>query len=989
MPNKKKQFLLYLLLATVGILLAQQIPYINYTTHNGLPQIQVQELYQDSRGYIWVGTKGGLAKFNGERFQHFLHNKYIYGIKETLGGEVYFITADSVYKQVRGNLKSIDCLPSGGRFRLVTGKERFWIFNLDEIRAYRQDTVYAVFKSNVDFSGSCIGLVYDKERDRGIFSTDAKKIYALKDKRIAKFFQSETALNVWCSDNGKVGYYIRNVKKDDTTIPGKGAHKVISIEKKETYFSYRIGEDYQIQDIYINQLPTKHVVLHNFTGKEIYVLDSVTHSANKIEMPFSEEMYRFIIDKDNNYWVGTDNGLYQLSNKVFRAFPRSYMNNCWTLIKGKDGYFYGGFFKRGLFRFNFEKGSKEEIRVKGIHTPAEIDFYYGASMDTQENLYFPTHNGLVKYDYHKPKVFDTGISLISKYDPYSKRVVFGQAYGIGFIAANEQIEIYTDSTKKLVFSHPAALEIGKDGIIWVGGKKGLVVFDQKEKKFKTLSNRYDVYPKDYVVSLTTDSKNNLWIGCMNGLWLYQTDKDAFVQVGKNIFNKQILSVFSPDSALLLVGTSHEVLAMRLEQFYRTGKIEYKMFNYRNGFFSQEVSQNSFCLYQDKVYIPSSTTTNVMNYKEISFQSEFFNVLVTSINRRNLSFSEQQQKSPFYVEKGVGRLNVEFETVGFGLPTYNRFKYKLEGVDDEWSEWTNQRNVYYSGLGSGKYVFRIMAKNGNYIEPYSMQEADVNIVIRLPFYKEPNFYRYAFYSFILLTFIVGLLIWKNYKDRIAVQNKEKKIKLLEVAALQAQISPHFIFNFLSSMQSLISRNMPEKTNEYLVKFSRLIRSYMESSIKSTKLLSGSTMENENTIKEEVDLLKTYVELESLKYPPGKINFEITIVNHDLVNKTIPPMMLQPFVENAIKHGILPKEGPGLVTIAFCEEGETLVCRITDDGIGRKQSAQNRKNSIPPNKSRGMQLIMNRVKMLNELDYNIQIELIDPPEGGTIVKITMQN
>jgi len=225
--------------------------------------------------------------------------------------------------------------------------------------------------------------------------------------------------------------------------------------------------------------------------------------------------------------------------------------------------------------------------------------------------------------------------------------------------------------------------------------------------------------------------------------------------------------------------------------------------------------------------------------------------------------------------------------------------------------------------------------------------------------------------------------------MAVQARERDIKLLEVGTLQTQLSPHFIFNFLSSIQNLIGQNKPEKANDYLVKFSRLIRAYMESSIKSSKILGRSFTENENSIKEEIDLLRTYVDLKKMKYPDGKITFEVELESDSLLDRSIPPMLLQPFVENAIKHGILPKEGTGKVIVRFEQDDDTLVCKIIDDGIGRKQSALNKEKEILAHKSRGLQLIMQRVKLLNELGYYIKIDFEDPKSGGTIVIITIQN
>ena len=165
--------------------------------------------------------------------------------------------------------------------------------------------------------------------------------------------------------------------------------------------------------------------------------------------------------------------------------------------------------------------------------------------------------------------------------------------------------------------------------------------------------------------------------------------------------------------------------------------------------------------------------------------------------------------------------------------------------------------------------------------------------------------------------------------------------------------------------------------------------MESSIKSSRVLSQSISDNENSIREEIEMLTGYVKLEKIKYPDWKISFEVELESDLLLDYSIPPMLLQPFVENAIKHGILPKEGPGKITVRFEQDGTALICKITDDGVGRKNSAQKKTESVKAHKSRGLQMIMQRVKLLNELNYNIKIEFEDPESGGTIVIITIEN
>ncbi len=957
---------------------AQHLPYINYNTHNGLPQIQVQWLYQDGKGYIWIGTKGGLAKFNGSTFQQFLHNEYIYGMGETLNGDLYFVTLYNIYKHERGTMKSVASL-NGEGMNLLAGKERYWLYSVKEVREYRSDTLYLTIQSNIDFGGSFTSRAYDRKNDRLVFSTSTNKIYGLKEKEIIELAEFESPVKVSSFSNGLIYYRLLTSSTENICIDS---------ESREILLRYK--DDKHIHDVEIHKLPVRQHLLFNFNTRQYLLLDSTTHSVQPIELPFEEEVYPFLIDKDYNCWLGTDNGLYQLNNKSFRTYPRTFMNNFWTMIRGNDGNYYGAQYRVGLFKLDLSKQEKKEILVEGAVDVYDKAFYYGSSMDKQGNLYFPTHKGLVKYDYKKARIFETGISMISKYDPHEDKIVFGHDYGIGFIDSNEKIEAFMDNSGEILTFHPSALEVKSDGNIWIGNRSGLVLFDKADKQLKHVSKlHYEDYPREQVVSMAKDHKGNVWIGGKSELWLYNGREESFTHVGKDYFNTKILSLLSPDSTLLLIGTSREIFAMRLDKYYEDGTVEFKMFNHRNGFFSEEVAQNGFLLDGDRVFIPSSTTTSELYYKKISFTPDYFNLFVTSINETGLSEEEQSCRQPFYVEKGNNRLTIHYETVGFGLPTYPVFKYKLEGKENDWSEWTQAGSAYYSGLSSGKYIFRVVAKNGDKLAPYEEKESSVEIIIDMPFFREPDFFKYAFFVFALLTIVVAFLIWRTYKDRMAVQARERDIKLLEVGTLQTQLSPHFIFNFLSSIQNLIGQNKPEKANDYLVKFSRLIRAYMESSIKSSKLLGRSFTENENSIKEEIDLLRTYVDLEKMKYPDGKITFEVELESDSLLDRSIPPMLLQPFVENAIKHGILPKEGMGKVIVRFEQDDNALVCKIIDDGIGRKQSALNKEKEILAHKSRGLQLIMQRVKLLNELGYYIKIDFEDPKSGGTIVIITIQN
>ncbi|MEO1413020.1 MAG: histidine kinase, partial [Bacteroidota bacterium] len=190
------------------------------------------------------------------------------------------------------------------------------------------------------------------------------------------------------------------------------------------------------------------------------------------------------------------------------------------------------------------------------------------------------------------------------------------------------------------------------------------------------------------------------------------------------------------------------------------------------------------------------------------------------------------------------------------------------------------------------------------------------------------------------------------QRISLQRSalNQKFAELELRALQAQMNPHFIFNALHAIQDFIFRKNERVANRYLVKFSRLMRLFLESS-----------KEKYIRLAEEVKLLQLYVELEKLRFE-DKFDFQINI-SQSLATSMIeiPSMLLQPFVENAINHGLVHRESNGLLRVDFALEERTLHCTIEDNGIGRQRAMEIKSQSIKSYKSRGMQLVEERQRV----------------------------
>ncbi len=230
----------------------------------------------------------------------------------------------------------------------------------------------------------------------------------------------------------------------------------------------------------------------------------------------------------------------------------------------------------------------------------------------------------------------------------------------------------------------------------------------------------------------------------------------------------------------------------------------------------------------------------------------------------------------------------------------------------------------------------------------------------------------FIAGIILMLVVIGAVFRNMKLRSARELSENKLN-----AFQARMNPHFIFNSLNSIQSLVLNNETINSIKYLSEFSKLMRQILDSSAKSKVLL-----------KTEIQMLRSYIELEQLRFE--RFTYEITIAdNITSEGIEIPAMIIQPFVENAIIHGILPKRDAGLLSVAFRKEDARIICTIDDNGIGREKSAGLNSGRSKEHQSHGISIAVNRLALLGKArkgEAN-KVVYIDKKESGIATGTTV--
>ncbi|MEP7232534.1 MAG: histidine kinase [Ginsengibacter sp.] len=326
------------------------------------------------------------------------------------------------------------------------------------------------------------------------------------------------------------------------------------------------------------------------------------------------------------------------------------------------------------------------------------------------------------------------------------------------------------------------------------------------------------------------------------------------------------------------------------------------------------------------------------------------------------------------------LSLTFSSTEFEQPEKLEYRYMLDGVDKNWVYVSAlNRTISYNDLRPGNYVFHASIKNDN----GDWGDDSINFSITII----PAWWQTILFKILLtLAAAMGILLFIMWRARAIRKQEQLKSKYakglfeLEAKALRAQMNPHFIFNCMNSIKSLVQQNEKQKAVIYLTTFSKLIRTVFQNSDK-----------REISLFDELETCHLYTQLESMRFG-DKFNYMFNIdTTLDLKSVKVPALIIQPFIENAIWHGIMPKENGGTVTVSVDSSNNRFHCIIDDDGIGREMSKQNKfKEASSVHESKGVHLTQARLDLNNILNQgNITLEIIDKtgaqgkPSGTTVI------
>ena len=917
----KIRTLIFILAWFTFFIVQGQIPGLTqFTTNNNLPSNTIYDIVQDEDGFMWFATDYGVSKFDGLTFKNFTVND---GLP---GNEVLLFSKDS--------------------------QHRIWMSFFNGEIGFLKNGQFFSKKNHTSLQklnfNRFVSTIFEDSNGAIWFFQDIENIIVLDSNFILKEYSLKNNNNLEISNS-----FFENKSKEVNLI-GKEKNdykklKIINLTKfdfqknwndfnldsfsKEAIESLNINIALLIRK---NEPPIKKIndylknldnrFLLKFYGIDdqywftnlnqgLHIFDKSDNYNSPKTILKNIQTTRAYIDLENNIWVGSN------SNGVF-LFPNVNVSGVqFEEIKQND------LFSINEFNNDIVVGNelgeliildKKSLKVKILK---KIDNYSKRIRHLKthkDQLYivsdFNIHQMNKSYNVKSTKdMYDTDFVNIELKN--FKNVTFKED---SILTANangiSQINIY-DKTSKRIWNKRSAsiLQIGNDSL-WVGTTTGLFLkTDSNFTKFN-LNNEFD----NSIIYDVKSSKNGLLIASNSfGLGILNKNEFKNLTVSDGLLSNYIKTIYVDSNGAIWLSSN---LGLNKITLNNSANIETIVsYTTSDGLYSNDVRACFVDTQMNKAYVATSKGLNIIDFSKNSGITEPPKIIITDKLVNNVPLEDNN------TEFDYNSNNIQFNFSGISYKSLGNitFKYRLLGIEPEFIETTNN-TIRYSALQPNTYTFEVKAIAKNKLE--STLPESFTFTISPPFYKT-----WWFQTIIGLVIMVAILI--TYFVRIRNKQKkyeiEEKIASLRFKALNAQMNPHFINNLLGNINNEINLGRFSNVESNLKQFGSLVN-----------LILNATKNNLISLEQEIEMTTLYLELQKSRFL-NNLNYSINtskLSNDDLEFILIPPMILQPIVENSIKHGFQKSENKenNINIKLHIFEKEYLTCEISDNGIGINNS-----------------------------------------------------
>jgi len=978
----KYSILFIILLLSNDLIIAQSISYRSLTTKDGLPSNTVYQIKQDKKGFIWIATANGLARYDGKSIK--LYNPTNIKDKDMIGllvdsndkvwfwnisGELYYVEKDIIQKKKLEGKKVLNFTQQNS--------EKYWFIS-------KNDGLYQLLNNG---SITCI------EKNKNL-----KRLYVEGDSLLSGY-------------GSEVHIYTNNKRKSVFVVTGKDENK--NFIEERFFFKILNKKRYTIQ------YPQNTISRIDKNGL------FVNEPFKKYSSMFSDRIINIYQDKKSNYWITTsqyvfifDSNYQPLNNKqpiLSDEKINDYINdiegNHWLATKNKG--------IKIISSINLISDQHNSLE-NGIYSLSLIndDLLIGLDkgMLTIKNLETNKFS-IWKFDSNEP---------INQINKAANEKIWLSSYTQSVYLSKDYTS-FTENIGNRIISYKTIWNRLKNEPLFIGEHGGVLkipsaeipFFTQinqtrKEYTWKKLQLLYSVKGINERTYAIEKVKSEYWFGTTDGLYHYKKDSAILTKIpelqntwithiiNKNdttwvatqtdglfqLINKKVIKSYNDNNGLISnncktlsiengvvwVGTNNGINRINL------AKNEIELINNLDGLPNNDI--NALVLDEQNVYIGTSEGLTSFN-KNISTKNTTpppIHLSKFQIFERDTTLSDS-----YVLNHNDNNIRIGFTGISFRSQGTFKYKYRMLGISDKWIE-TKTDFASYPILTSGDYTFEAYAINEDGVE--SENPVRIKIYIKTPFWKTWWFTVLCFSTALTIIWGISWYRFKQIEEKLEREKEfQQQLSELEMQALQAQMNPHFIFNALNAIQHYLTIGEGEDAILYLAKFAKLIRTIFEYSKKQTISLT-----------QEIEFLGLYIGLEKLRFK-DKINVEIEIEESIYTDEiSLPPLLIQPLIENAFKHGFLHKKGSGNLKINFYTKDNFFKCSIIDDGIGREatQKLKNWKSKI--HQSSGLKTTEERLEIWskhsnfndNDLENINLFKITDLKDGekalGTRIDIT---
>jgi hypothetical protein len=974
-PYKNLLALCWLLMGSS--IFAQFGSFVTYNIDAGLPSNTAYFIFKDAQGYIWITTDKGVVKYDGYGFTTYTTGD---GLSDN---EIFEAFQDS--------------------------KKRIWLASYNGVPTLYNQGTFHHFENLYDHyqrpsNGPCYRII---ETPTAIWIMNTKKIFKLEGNRL-NTFDSHSPL--------RFVSICHHAPTDQIFVLFGSLPKALSIQKNNqidtVYLDYPTSNisKSMIKGDMLFYTSSKNICMWNVKTRESFsinldkellsladggndsivligaadgVLELNLHTKQwKTKFTGQQEVSSIFVEPGGAYWTTSiNNGVSFFGNDRVQALTQNnvlpFKNVSMvrkrgnTLLIASDN-----------FRFCFYNLATQKVETffddlaskigRGVPSAIKETDHGDTYISFRTVLIKIDKNGMVRQIPLKNVSYD--LAFTSK---YCIVLHAHKAFKLPSLSAvddigvdNQSIEVeakylYLDSSSNTLFTY---------------GVNGL--FKMNTDSFNRLTSLR--YMNEFTSNISTMAKLNdsLFVvgSTVNGMHFFnnRTNKVLGTLSLKNGLLSNYINTITVYHNEIWVGTDRGINILRINPV--TWEIDLADLGKKDGIFSDEI--NDILIENDTVYAASPFGLFIFNKNSINMEPQ---KPVLNIESVKFNSNETNIETETVLPAEQNKLSVQFTGISYGSMGNVTYRYKLKPVDNDW-HYTNAREIEYPALGPASYELSLQCKGRN---------TGWSDIKKMEFKIQPAFWQRLevrlFIAIVAILIIGGLIriririLRKRHqiKERILkleneklenVKNqaiKDKEMVELEQQALRLHMNPHFIFNAINAIQGFYAGNEVAKAKQFISYFSRLLRLILETS--KEKLVPVNT---------EVEIIRNYLELFLLRFE-DKYHYTIELdpeLDPELV--MIPPIVVQPFVENAVLHGISPLKSKGEIRVDFKIENEILVMSITDNGIGRKKSGEMK--MFTKSKSTGIKVTRMRLKHIdNQLMVHQNVEILDLEENGVSV------